>query len=100
MTISIQRKAVESYLDVPFNLWLSVILALVYWCAIRNRGLLLLAVLSVATIIAVFDHTSTTGEMTKIMCLLPLGLGSVSAFLVANRSTQSRYLPAFTIYIN
>ena len=98
MTLSIQ--AIDSYIDVPFNLWLSVILILVYWCAIRNRVLLLLAVLSASTTIAVFDKTSTRGEMTKTMCLLPLGLGSVLAFLVANRSFQIRYLPAFTTYIN
>jgi hypothetical protein len=100
MTLSIQWTAIESYVDVPFNLWLSVILILVHWCAIRNRGLLLLAVLSVSTTIAVFDKTSTGGEMIKTMCELPLGLGSVLAFLVANRSFQIQYLPAFTTYIN
>jgi hypothetical protein len=98
MTLSLQ--AVDSYIDVPFNLWLGVILVLVYWCAIRTRVLLLLAVLSASTTIAVFDKTSTAGEMTKTMCLLPLGLGSVLAFLVANRPFQIRYLPAFTTYIN
>jgi len=98
MTLSIQ--AIDSYIDIPFNLWLSVILILVYWCAIRNRVLLLLAVLSASTAIAVFDTTSTAGEMAKIMCELPLGLGSVLAFLVASRPFQIRYLPAFTTYIN
>ena len=96
----IQGTAIESFVDVPFNLWLSVILILVYWSAIRNRVLLLLAVLSVSTTIALFDRTATAGEMTKTMCLLPLGLGSVLAFLVANRSFQMRYLSAFTTYIN
>jgi hypothetical protein len=100
MTLSIQYTAIESYIDVPFNLWLIVILILAYWCAIRNRGLLLLAVLSVSTIIAVFDKTSTAGEMTKTMCELPLGLGSVLAFLIASRSFQTRYLSAFTTYVN
>jgi hypothetical protein len=100
MTLSLQRTAIESYIDVPFNQWLSIILILVYWCAIRNRGLLLFAVLSVSTTIAVFDKTSTAGEMTKTMCELPLGLGSVLAFLVANRFFQIQYLPAFTTYIN
>lgn len=100
MTLSIQHTAIESYVDVPFNLWLSVILIIAYWCAMRNRGLLLLAVLSVSTTIAVFDKTSTSGEMAKTMCELPLGLGSVLAFLVANRSFQIRYLPAFTTYVN
>jgi len=38
--------------------------------------------------------------MTKIMCELPLGLGSVLAFLIANRSFQIQYLRAFTTYIN
>src|SRR5438046_10078241 len=99
MTLSIQRIAIESYIDVPFNLWLSVILILVSWCAIRNRVLLLLAVLSASTTIAVFDKTSTGGEMTKIMCELPLGLGSVLAFLVANRTFQIQYLPDLPTYI-
>lgn len=100
MSLPIQRTAIESYIDVPFNLWLSVILILVYWCAIRTRVLLLFAVLSTSTTIAVFDKTSTGGEMIKTMCLLPLGLGSVLEFLIANRSFQVRYLPAFTTYIN
>jgi hypothetical protein len=38
--------------------------------------------------------------MTKIICVLPLGLGSVLAFLVASRSFQTRLLPAFTTYVN
>jgi hypothetical protein len=100
MTLSIQHTALESYIDVPFNLWLSIILILVYWCALRSRVLLFLAVLSASLTIAVFDKTSTTGEMTKIMCELPLGLGSVLAFLLAPRSFQKQYLPAFTTYIN
>ena len=95
-----QSTPFEPYIDVTFNLWFSVILILVYWCALRNRGLLLLAVLSVSTTIAIFDKTSTGGEMAKIMCELPLGLGSVLAFLLANRSFQIQYLPAFTAYIN
>ena len=97
---SIQYTAVESYIDLPFNLWLGVILIIVYWCAIRARILLLLAVLSASTTIAVFDKTSTGGEMTKIMCFPPLGFGSVLAFLVANRPFQIQYLPAFTTYVN
>jgi hypothetical protein len=100
MTSSIQRTAIESYIDVPFNLWVSVILIIVYWCAIRARAFLLFAVLSAGATIAIFDQTSTVGEIAKTMCLLPLGLGSVLAILVANRSFQIRYLPAFTTYIN
>ena len=92
--------ALESYIDIPFNVWLSIILILTYGCAIRNRGLLLLVVLGVSATIVVFDKTSTVGEMTKIMCELPLGLGSVLAFLVANRSFQTKFLPAFTTYVN
>ena len=92
--------ALEAYIDIPFNIWLSIILVLTYGCAIRNRGLLLLVVLGVSAIIVVFDNTSTVGEMTKTMCLLPLGLGSILAFLVANRSFQTRFLPAFTAYVN
>ncbi|KAH8811181.1 hypothetical protein F5884DRAFT_267138 [Xylogone sp. PMI_703] len=89
-----------SYIDIPFNIWLGIILILAYGCAMRYRGLLLLTVLGVSAVIIVFDKTSTAGEMTKIMCLLPLGLGSLLAFLVANRSFQVKYLPAFTTYIN
>ncbi|KFY43922.1 hypothetical protein V494_01743 [Pseudogymnoascus sp. VKM F-4513 (FW-928)] len=89
-----------SYVDIPFNAWLSIILILTYGCAIRNRGLLLLVVLVVSAAIVIFDKTSTVGEMTKIMCELPLGLGSVLAFLVASRSFQTRFLPAFTAYVN
>lgn len=100
MALSPPQAALGSYIDIPFNAWLSIILALTYGCAIRNRGLLLLVVLGVSATIVVFDKTSTVGEMIKIMCELPLGLGSVLAFLVANRSFQTRFLPAFTTYVN
>ncbi|KAF2103448.1 hypothetical protein NA57DRAFT_72424 [Rhizodiscina lignyota] len=100
MAFSRLHAALESYIDIPFNAWLSIILILTYECAIRHPGLLLLVVLGVSVTIVVFDNTSTVGEMTKTMCVLPLGLGSVLAFLVANRSFQTRYLPAFTTYVN
>jgi hypothetical protein len=90
----------ESYIDIPFNLWLGIILFLTHECATRNPALLLLLVLAVSATIFVFDSTSTVGEMTKTMCELPLGLGSVLAFLVANPSVQTRFLPAFTTYVN
>lgn len=60
----------------------------------------MLVVFVVSAVIILFDKTSTTGEKIKIICLLPLGLGSVLAFQVANRSFQTRYLPAFTAYVN
>lgn len=94
------RIALESYVDIPFNAWLSVILLLTYGCAIRSPGLLLLIVLGVSAATFIFYSTSTIGEMIKTTCLLPLGLGSVLAFLAANRSFQTRFLPAFTTYIN
>jgi len=100
MAFSPPHTALEAYIDIPFNVWLSIILILTYGCAIRNRGLLLLVVLGFSATIVVFDKTSTVGEMTKIMCELPLGLGSVLAFLVANRSFQTRFLSAFTTYVN
>lgn len=100
MAFSPPHTALEAYIDIPFNLWLSIILILTYGCAIRNRGLLLLVVLGFSATIAVFDKTSTASEMIKIMCELPLGLGSVLAFLVANRSFQTRFLSAFTTYVN
>jgi hypothetical protein len=92
--------ALEPYIDIPFNLWLTVILILTYECVIRTRGLLLLVVLGVSATIVIFDTTSTVGATIKIICVLPLGLGSILAFLVANRSFQTRFLPAFTTYVN
>jgi hypothetical protein len=100
MAFSPPHTALESYIDIPFNVWLSIILILTYVCAIRNPGLLLVVVLGVSATIIVFDKTSTTGEMTKIICELPLGLGSILAFLIANRSFQTRFLSAFTNYVN
>jgi hypothetical protein len=90
----------RSYIDIPFNVWLIIILILTYRCAIRNPGLLLFIVLGASATIVIFDTTSTVGEMTKIMCELPLGLGSVLAFLVTNRPFRTRFLPAFTTYVN
>ncbi|KFY02767.1 hypothetical protein O988_01916 [Pseudogymnoascus sp. VKM F-3808] len=100
MAFSPPHTALQSYIDVPFNVWLTIILILTYGCAIRSRGLLLGVVLGVSATIVLFDKTSTAGEMIKIMCELPLGLGSVLAFLVASRSFQTRYLSAFTTYVN
>ncbi|QKX55507.1 uncharacterized protein TRUGW13939_02600 [Talaromyces rugulosus] len=100
MAFSPPHTTLEAYIDIPFNIWLSIILIIAYGCAIRNRGLLLLIVLGCSTTIVAFDKTSTVGEMTKTMCLLPLGLGSVLAFLVASRSFQTRFLSAFTTYVN
>lgn len=100
MGLSSPQNGLSTYIDVPFNQWLSIILVLTYLCAIRSRALLLLVVGVVSTVIVVFDKTSTTGEMIKVMCELPLGLGSVLAFLVTSRSFQVRYLPAFTAYVN
>lgn len=100
MGFSLLLTALEPYVDIPFNAWLSIILILTYGCALRNQGLLLLVVLGVSATIFVFNTTATLGEMTKTMCVLPLGLGSVLAFLVANRSLQTRFLPAFTTYVN
>lgn len=100
MAFSLLRTAFEPYVDIPFNVWLTIILILTYGCALRNPGLLLLVVLGVSATIFVFNTTATLGEMTKIMCVLPFGLGSVLTFLVANRSLQTRFLPAFTTYVN
>lgn len=88
------------YIDITFNVWLCLFLILVYVCVLRSRGLLLVAVLCVSAIIIIFDNASTAGEMIKIICELPLGLGSVLAFLVATRSTKTKYLSAFTTYVN
>ena len=100
MAFSLPPTTLQSYIDIRFNGWLSIILILTYGCAIRNRGLLLLVVLGVSATILIFDTTSTFGEMTKTMCELPLGLGSVLAFLIMDRSFRARFLPAFTTYVN
>ncbi|CAG8064397.1 unnamed protein product [Penicillium nalgiovense] len=100
MAFSSLLTAFEPYVDIPFNVWLTIILILTYGCVRRNPGLLLLVVLGVSATIFVFNTTATLGEMTKTMCLLPLGLGSVLTFLIADRSLQTRLLPAFTTYIN
>ncbi|KFY29301.1 hypothetical protein V493_02426 [Pseudogymnoascus sp. VKM F-4281 (FW-2241)] len=100
MAFSPPHAALEAYIDIPFNAWLIIILILTYVCAIRNQGLLLVGVIGASATIVVFDKTSSVGEMIKVMCELPLGLGSVLAFLVAPRSFQTRFLPAFTAYVN
>jgi hypothetical protein len=100
MPLSPPHTGFESYIDIPFNVWLTIILIPTYWCALRHQRLLLLVVLGASAIILAFDKTSTAGEMIKIMCELPLGLGSVLAFLVAKRSFQTKFLPAFTTYVN
>ncbi|KAJ5158375.1 uncharacterized protein N7500_008026 [Penicillium coprophilum] len=100
MAFPLLLSSLEPYIDIPFNVWLTLILILTYGCACRNPGLLLLVVLGVSATIFVFNTTATLGEMTKIMCLLPFGLGSVLTFLIADRSLQTRYLPAFTTYVN
>lgn len=92
--------ALGSYIDLPFNASLSIILVLTYACVTRSRSFLLLVVLVVSATIASLDEASTAGEMAKIMCELPLGLGSVLAFLCLRRRVQVRLLPAFTIYVN
>ncbi|KAJ5799456.1 uncharacterized protein N7518_001524 [Penicillium psychrosexuale] len=100
MAFSQLLTAFEPYIDIPFNVWLTIILILTYGCAVRNPGLLLLVVLGVSATIFIFNTTATLGEMTKTMCLLPLGLGSVLTFLAADRSLQTRFLSAFTTYVN
>ncbi|CDM30358.1 hypothetical protein DTO013E5_9539 [Penicillium roqueforti] len=100
MAFSQLLTAFEPYIDIPFNVWLTIILILTYGCAVRNPGLLLLVVLGVSATILIFNTTATLGEMTKTMCLLPLGLGSVLSFLAADRSLQTKFLSAFTTYVN
>lgn len=100
MAIPTPETTLGSYIDTPFNVSLSIILALTFVCAIRNRVLLLAVVLAVSATIAIFDKTSTAREMTKVMAELPLGLGSVLAFLVASRAFQTRWLRAFAMYVN
>jgi hypothetical protein len=90
----------SSYIDLSFNASLGIILALTYVCAIHSQRLLLLVVFVVSAVIVAFDTTSTVGSMIKIMCELPLGLGSVLAFLVTNLRFRSKHLRAFTNYVN
>ena len=89
-----------AYIDVPFNASLAAILVLVYFSILNNRAFFLLTVAATSVLIIGFDKTSSRGEMIKIMAELPLGLGSVLAFLVASRSFQVSYLPMFTTYVN
>jgi hypothetical protein len=91
---------VSQYVDIPFNISLSIILVVLYGCILYSRKLLLLLVVAASMIILRFDNHSSTGEFIKIMCELPLGLGSVLAFLCASRAFQNRYLHAFTTYVN
>ncbi|KAJ5842056.1 hypothetical protein N7534_011886 [Penicillium rubens] len=100
MASSLLLTALEPYVDIQFNVWLTLILILTYGCALRSPGLLLLVVLGTSATIFLFNTTATLGEMTKTMCLLPFGLGSVLTFLTADRSLQTRFLPAFTTYVN
>lgn len=100
MAFTTPKDALGSHIDVAFNAWLIVILFLTCQCILRSKPLLLLVVLVVSVVILIFDTTSTVGGMIKIMCELPLGLGSVLAFQIANRSFQSRHLSNFTIYVN
>ncbi|KAL2669958.1 hypothetical protein Neosp_015124 [[Neocosmospora] mangrovei] len=90
----------KPYLDVPFNASLSAILLLTYRSLVSKPGLLLTMVLIASAVIAIFDRTSTKGEMIKTMAELPLGLGSVLLFIVASRPVKARWLHAFTIYVN
>ncbi|CAH0028189.1 unnamed protein product [Clonostachys rhizophaga] len=99
-SIASLSNAIEPFIDIPFNSWLTLILAFAYVCAIRSPRLLLLAVLGASTAIALFDKTSTTVQMIKVVALLPLGLGSVLAYQTMGRSFKIRHLSTFTAYIN
>lgn len=92
--------ALEGSVDVPFNVWLCTILVGTYLCVLHAQRLLLLVVIGVSTIIILYDRQSTVSEMTKTICVLPLGLGVVLAFLVVKRPTQTRLLSKFTTYVN
>lgn len=100
MGFSSAYAALEPYLDIPFNASLSAILLFTYRCLIFKPGFLLTIVFITSTVIAIFDRTSTKGEMIKTMAELPLGLGSVLLFIVASRPVKERWLHAFTIYVN
>lgn len=100
MGLSKLLPALASYVDIPFNAWLVIILIHTYVCAIQYPGLLLVVTLAASAVILVCDTTATLGEMAKTMCLLPLGLGSILAFLITNRSLKARLLPIFTVYVN
>lgn len=97
---SLLINTVNQYVDVPFNISLSIILVVLYGCIIYSRRLLLLPVVFASIVIICFDNHSSRGEFIKIMCELPLGLGSVLAFLCASRTFQHKHLQAFTAYVN
>ncbi|KAI6758243.1 hypothetical protein HG530_010483 [Fusarium avenaceum] len=100
MVLATAYAALEPYLDIPFNASLSAILLLTYRCLVSKPGVLLTIVFITSAVIAIFDRTSTKGEMIKTMAELPLGLGSVLLFIVASRPVKERWLHAFTIYVN
>ncbi|VUC27556.1 unnamed protein product [Clonostachys rosea] len=99
-SISALSNAIEPFIDIPFNSWLTLILAFAYVCAIRSPRLLLLVVFAASATIALFDRTSTAKQMIKVAAELPLGLGSVLAYQTMSRSFKIRHLSAFTAYVN
>ncbi|KAF5671662.1 hypothetical protein FHETE_4032 [Fusarium heterosporum] len=100
MIFQLAYSALEPYLDIPFNASFSVILFFIYRCLVLKPGLLLAIVFIASVVIAIFDRTSTKGEMIKTMAELPLGLGSVLLFIVARKQVKMRWLHIFTIYVN
>ncbi|KAL2206751.1 hypothetical protein CC79DRAFT_906823 [Sarocladium strictum] len=100
MAFSSITAALEPYVDVPFNAPLSAILILAYRCIVTKPGILLTVVFTASLVIAIFDRVSSRGEFIKTMATLPLGLGSVLLFIVADRATKQNWLHAFTIYVN
>ncbi|OAA59949.1 hypothetical protein ISF_05960 [Cordyceps fumosorosea ARSEF 2679] len=88
-------------IDWPFNAWLVVILTLAYGCLVagHHKPLLLAVLLTTATIL-LLDRTSTWHQTFALLVELPLGLGSVLAFLSAPPSFRARHHRSFAACVN
>jgi hypothetical protein len=61
MASSLLLTAFKPYVDIPFNVWLTIILILTYGCALRNPGLLLLVEEQVQNIAHLLADVDTAG---------------------------------------
>lgn len=86
--------------DWPFSGWLVLICLFGYGGLVVSRQLLLVVVLLASLTVLFVDRTSTWSETFRTMALLPLGLGSILAFLSSDAYTRTRHLRTFTILFN
>lgn len=84
---------------IAFTALLVPLVAVAYLGATRAPGILLVAVWATAAYILA-QGSLGVGEGIKLLCELPLGLGSLLMFALLSPSAQDRLLPAFTCYVN